>query len=441
PVAALVCAAAFVPCGAYALFAGGVLGLDAALDLWRRPKALCARVPPACALLALTPWLAACLVYDDLAVGLALGRSQSVLCGALLETFGLWPVAAFLLLGWELIGRGARIRPYVAGALCALVFVAVPPEDLRHQLRMERLVLEGRDAEALALDDTNPHPIRMTLAYRVLALWRTGRLETDLFRRPFTSFHRTSRAQETKMDGQQLLFAYGFLLPARQQTIECVAARGWQPPYLQLLGDVAFLTGERALAVRNWRQLARCPFRGEVARRRLAGLAAGKGLDDPAFAHLRPVAMLAGVWDEAVRQRATPPFFYFKDASVESFVYGRCLTVKGKPPTEVARLILAAYLLEKDAKAFVRSRGVMDALCPQGPWPRLWQQGVLSYLGGCSDAERDRVVASLRAGVFSNEEVARMDAFVADLKRAKTTPVDFAARYGDTYYFYDLFVK
>ncbi len=443
PVAAGLCSVIFVPCGLYALFAGGLLVVDRLIAARRDWKALVGCVG-AIALLVLTPVWVSAWIYDDIAVGLALGNSQSVLSGALLDPFGFWPVIAFGVLGWELVGAAARRDAFalpIGMVLCGLVFWGLPPEEVRPQLRMERLMLERRYTEALADDDANENPLRMSLAYRVLALWRTGRLENDLFRRPFTSFHRSSPAQSLKMGGEWLLFEYGFLLPARQQTMELISARGWQPRYLQLMGDVAFLTGEPALAMRNWRQLARCPFRGELAQRRLAGLTAGKGLDDPVFAEFRPVLMANQVWNETLRTRSEPPFFHFLDSNVESFVYGRCLTVVSSPPPEVARLILAVYLLEKDAKALVGSRGIMGMLCPQGPWPRLWQQGLLAYLGACEVAERNEIVASLRAGVFSEEEVARYDAFVSDLKKAEQTPVDFFARYGDTYYFYDAFVK
>ena len=56
------------------------------------------------------------------------------------------------------------------------------------------------------------------------------------------------------------------------------------------MGDAAFLMGEPDLAARDWRQLARCPFRGAFARRRLAAVEAGKGLDDPALAGPAPGA-------------------------------------------------------------------------------------------------------------------------------------------------------
>ncbi len=471
-VSAGLCSAVFIPCGFYALFAGGLLVVERLIAARRNWKGWVACAGTA-ALLVLAPVWVSAWVYDDVAVGLAIGASQSVLSGALLDPFGFWPVIAFGMLGWELVGAdvvgtarravrqstpsgqlgeptlpvwrfGGRLgEPTlpIGMVLCGLVFLGLPPEEVRPQLRMERLMLERRYTEALADDDTNENPLRMSLAYRVLALWRTGRLENDLFRRPFTSFHRSSPAQGLKMGGEWLLFEYGFLLPARQQTMELVSARGWQPRYLQLMGDVAFLTGESALAMRNWRQLARCPFRGELAQRRLAAVTAGKGLGDPAFTEFRSVMMLNRVWDETLRTRSEPPFFYFQDSNVENFVYGRCLTVVSSPPPEVARLILAVYLLEKDAKALVGSRGIMDALCPQGTWPRLWQQGMLACLGACDAAERNEIVASLRAGVFSQEEVTRYDAFVADLKKAEKTPVDFFARYGDTYYFYDAFVR
>lgn len=446
--AGVACAVGFVPLGLYAPLAGAFVLLDEVTrDGFRRWRALAVSA----ALLAATPALAASLVYGDVSSFLATGFSQSILNGALLEPLGFFSVAAFALLALDLVGAGrfagktawgrrlARV-PWGA-ALCAAVFAWLPREDLRVQLGMERCIVEGRDAEALRIEAADPCPLRMSLAYRVLALWRTGRLEGELFARPFTSFHRTSQAEELKMDGYRLFFAYGFLLPARQQAMEHVSRRGWQPGHLQVMGDAAFLAGEHALAARDWGQLARCPFRGAFARRRLEALLAGRGLGDSAFADLRSVALLHATWCERVDVRPEPPFFFLKDSNVEDFVYRRLLTVKGTPPPEVARLILAAYLLEKDVTAFGRSADVMGAICPEGPWPRLWQQGMLAYLGQLPADARDRVVSGLRDGLFTQEEAARFDAFVEDLRGIATNGVDLVSRYGDTFYFYEACVK
>lgn len=438
-----VCALAFIPLGLYALFAAALLVLDS-LFAERGRRVMSRRLPSALVamgLLAVTPGLVSLFVYEDLAVDLTIGHSQSVLNGALLEPFGFWPVGSFLLLGWSLLGGCAWGRLGISALLFVLAFIGQPKDDVRSQLRVERLMNEGLYAEALAMEEQDPHPLRMSIAYRILALWRTNRLESDLFRRPFTSYHRHTTVEELKMDGQRLLFEYGFLLPARQVTMESVAAKGWQPGHLRLLGDVAFLTGEHALAMRNWRQLARCPFRKEFAQRRLQALVGGKGLADPAFADLRAVAMLHAVWCREVATREEPPFYHFADSNVESFVYGRLLKITGLPPVEVARLVLAVYLVEKDVRALSASRGVMDMICPQGLWPRLWQQGMLAHLARCSEQERVQTVETLRDGVFSQEEVDRFDQFVADLQKAAQTPVDFSARYGDTYYFYENFVE
>ena len=435
------CAVAFIPLGMYAVFAGVLLAVDSLIRMRARLPLVvgCALLP--LVLLVSVPWLASTFVYDDVALDLLVGYSQSVLNGALLEPFGFWPILAFLLLGVELLLPKRRVHVSMAAALCGLMFLGLPKDDVRPQFRMERCMMEGRYADALKEDAREDRPLRMSIAYRVYALWRTNRLENDLFVRPFSSFHRSTVAEELRMDGQNLLFAYGFLQPARQQAMESAAAKGWQAGHLRLLGDVAYLTGEPMLAIRYWRQMARCPFRGEFAQRRLRGLYEGKGLDDSAFEDLRAVAMLHAVWQETVRIREEPPFYHFPDRNVEAFVYGRLLTIKGNPSPEVARLALAAYLLEKDAKALVGSRGVMDVLCPEGPWPRVWQQGVLSYLGKCSEDERTRLVASLREGVFTQDEVDRFDRFVADIQNAASQAVDFSTRYGDTYYFYEMFVQ
>jgi len=441
PAACALCALGFVPFGLYAPYAGVLLLLGRLLEGRPRPGALAGMLAGA-ALLAAAPFAASAWVYGDLDVALALGHSQSVLNGALLTAFGAWSVAAALLPALPEPGRvPAAARLACALAACGCVLLGLPRDDLRVQLRMERCVAEGRFGDALAAGAANPRPLRMEFAYRVLALWRTGRLESDLFAKPFTSFHRTTQAEEVRMDGQDLLFHYGLLLPARYVAMESVAARGWRPGCLRVMGDAAFVMGETELAVRNWRQLARCPFRGAFARRRLAAAEAGRGLDDDAFADLRPVAGGAAFWRGLVETRPQPPFFDLGRDNVETFVYGRLLALKGLPPREFARLVLAAYLLEKDAKALALSRGVMDMLCPEGPWPRAWQQGVLAHLASLPEAERAAFVATLRAGVFSAEEVERFDRFVADANAPGADPADLRARYGDTYYHYDALVK
>ena len=450
----VVCAAFYVPCGLYALLAGGSLVVCDLVDGSSRGRMYRWGLRAAAlVLLAVTPWCVATCVYDDVAVGLSFGYSQSILNGALLEPLGAWSVGVFLLYGLEIawwprcggqsvVSWRSRLAVWMGvGLLGIAVSTCARDVDLRAQLKMERYMLEGRFADALEVHAADPMPLRMSLAYRVVALWRTGRLETELFARPFTSFHRTSSAEELKMGGEWLLFAYGLLQPARQQTMELVAARGWQPEFLRLMGDAAFLTGETALAVRDWGQLARCPFRGAFARHRLEAVQAGKGLDDPAFADLRAAAMMYAVMDETVQARPEPPFYYLNDQNAEAFAYGRLLTIKGTPPPEAARLILAAYLLEKDAKALLASRGMMDALCVEGPWPRLWQQGALAALGRLPEGERAGVIGSLRAGVFEVAEAERFDAFVLDAQGSPTNGVDLAARYGDTYYHYDACVQ
>ena len=447
--AAALCCPAFVPLGLYALAAGAFL----LLAPWFRTPGEPLRRPGLRSLagtlagvlpLAATPALAAALVYDDLAVGAAVGYAQSVLAGALLTPFGLWPVLAFLQpvrTVLPAVSRDLGVRLACVYGLAALMGLGLPRDDLRGQLTMARRLGEGRFEEALAVMEANRRPLRMEFAYRVLALWRTGRLETDLFARPFTSFHRTTAAQELAMDGETLLFQYGHLLAARTAAMEKVTARGWQPGFLRTLGDVAFLTGETALAKRNWTQLARCPFRGEFAARRLRALAAGRGLDHPGFEDLRPVAAAADLACGLVEARPQPPFFDLKRDNVETFVYTRLLQVRSLPPPDLARLVLAAYLLEKDAKALAGSRGVMDRLCPQGPWPRCWQQGMLAHLSSLPEEARAREVAGFRDGSFSADEVDRFDRFVADLQGGKLSAEEMRDRYGDTYYFYDVFVR
>lgn len=417
------CALLFVPCGLYAL-----LPLLAG-------RLLLGLLATGCAVTAI-PW-----VYSDVALLPALGYSQAVVNGALLSPAGLWPLLCFL---FPVFCRYRAHLPFAfrdRWLLLALppLFLFLPTHDVRPQLRMERAIL-ANDWEGVLSDFPKDTKLRLAHAYRILALYRLGRLDDELFLTMPHVSHRATDADEVKMDGEILLFAYGLLNPARYRITESVSEKGWQPRHLRLLGDIARVSGEGRLAERYYRQLARCPFRRAWAESRLAAR------DLPA--DLAPVEEFAFTWQQYVLMRKDPPFFHFDQQNIETFIYERMLRIQTSPPPNVARMLLAAYLLEHDRQAFIRNMPVMNALCPDGPWPRAWQEGVLARLRELPPGELEETAKTIRPGAFSEDIVARLDRFSAACRSAaerKISESEFAAQlrrdFGDTFWFYDAVVK
>ena len=476
--AVALCGALYVPLGLSAPLAGIVLLFDSTRKwrfLWWHPLAY--------GLLASEMGMVHGWVYDDLAWGYALGMSQSFLNGAWLDPFGFWPTLVLpLLIGGAVLssvaisnprsrgtrdptkpghfGRDARpLRAFFASAfsrtlhacnwkirlpcqcvVCLIVSALIAlnrPISLAPQLDMQRALRAGDFEGVLRVEDKREIPPRMETAYRILALCRTRRVAEDLFRWPMSVRPASTVADEFKMDGFDLLYNYGFLLPARLAILESAAASGDRPVHFRLLGDIAFLRGETRLAERAWRQLARCPFRQDEAHARLEALASGQGLRHPALAPLNPIAQYAMTWEDTVSRQPEPPFFKGAERNVEQFIYGRMLTVKSAPPPMVCESVFAAYLLMCDTEAIVRSRAMMDALCPTGVYPKTWQQALLAYVSSLPETSRDAFVSTLRNGVFSETEVASFDSFVTRLKDAADVR-QLLETFGNSYWFYEV---
>lgn len=164
------------------------------------------------------------------------------------------------------------------------------------------------------------------------------------------------------MEGPLLLFEYGLIHPSRRWLFECLSVKGWQPDYFRLLGEGAVITGERELAKRNFRQLARCPFRGDGAARRLAALETGA----PHMREFDDLADLTGmyyVW----RDKAAEGCPYFNDDRVtERFVYAQFLTLGSCPPP-MLKMLFASALLDGDRQMLRNNRKAMEQLYGNGP--------------------------------------------------------------------------
>lgn len=318
---------------------------------------------------------------------------------------------------------------------CEKAFAAPPcpqlDEGVASTLRLERFAKAGdwsgilADAEA-ARAEGRDFPLRMEIAYRILAQYRTGRLPEELFRHPIRTDHATTDARQLSLDGYLLLYHYGFLLPARRQIFERANESGWEPSHFRYLGDISVIRREKSLAYRDYAQLARCPFHGDEARRRLAEL---NRTDATAFADLRFIAADARVWSAWWAKRDWK--FFRLGERVEDFVYNMFLDLK-EAPENMARMYLAAALLCHRPDLLTENVPMLDRMCPPpAPWPTPVQEAFPK---------------PAREGAVSARTAARRAAWDVAWRRIAGTATpeqkdDLRARFGDTWWFYHWWVR
>jgi len=368
----------FVPCGLYAVLAAFVLLFPGGRSVWRtRREALWGL---AGAMLALVSVPCVCRgVYDDLSL-------------------------------WEALPSTHGFRFYGENS-----------QKFLPQLRLERRI-RADDFSGALCERASMFPLRMEIALRILAQFRTGCVLDGLFATPIRTTHVTAKADELRMDGHLLLFHYGFMLPARRALFERLTSIGWDPESFRYLGDIAFIRGERALARRDYRQLARCPGWRAFARRRLAAL------DDPqqhGAEDLMPIATLAQYWDAWHRSQSDP--FFDQTENVEAYVYNRFRRLRAGSP-DMVRMALAAAILCGDAKKVAENTSLLEALAPPpDPWPRAAQEALVAYLPPAA-------LSRFRAGAFEPATLRRWDAWRVDSTRMSQTAL--LRLYGDTYWLY-----
>jgi len=281
------------------------------------------------------------------------------------DTYGLSVFAAFVVLCLlrrpAALPRWAYAVPPVLAAV--LFFCALPKRDCRDQLKMEAAVREGRFADVLGIAPKKSRPERMETAWRILAMFRTDRIDRDLYRYPIIGSHNDTLEEEMIMEGHLLLFHYGLLLPARRWTFETTAAKGWQPHHYRLLGDIALVMGEEALARKNFAEYARCPFRGDFAARRLATLDSQPRPAD-AFSDLADVADIFAAWQEFARMPVAPTYFA-DERVVERYVYTLFQSMPCCPPP-MLKMAFAAALLDNRPEFIRENRDVFGKLYPDG---------------------------------------------------------------------------
>ena len=318
--------------------------------------------------------------------------------------------------------------------------------DISGQLEQEAAIKEGDFAKVLAIADKQlaslKTPLRMSIAYRILAQYKLGRLPDDLFKYPMPTTHIDTDAEETMMDGYVLLFNYGLVMPARREIYEIASMRGWQPCHFRILGDIAAICGELPLATRYYRQLARCPFRGAFARRRIKAVAEGDGA---AFADVADIADMYATWKDFYK---TQPTVYFNtDQNIEKFVYSHFRALKSAPEAMV-RMYVATTLLDCDVKSLLDNQGLLDQIAATSaamrglpaangvPWAEPVQDAVLMHINEIEDVgKKQKAAQSIRQNAITPETVARFNAFISTPQTASLSN-PFAA----TYLFYRAFL-
>ena len=318
---------------------------------------------------------------------------------------------AFFAVAWAVVAGGvgaSRSRP-----------------DLRGQFARERAVVEGRWKDVLAIPAPNGNALRMESSYRILALQRLDMLPKHLFDEPLWSTHDSTDAQEELMDGHELLFAYGLLLPARRYLFETMATKRWMPRHFQILGDIAFLFGEIALAERNYKLMLRCPYYRDAAKARLALL----GQEKPALpAELEQVANVARTIVQMLKEEKVE--FFDVQQNAEQLVYSHFVSVKNcDAPT--ARFCIACMLLEKKHAMLALNEKLLAEMFGRAEnVPASVQQALL--------------VAGKQSALVSPAVMQQAMLYQADTKRVVSGALAqdaFLSRWATSYFFYNEFVK
>ena len=325
--------------------------------------------------------------------------------------------------------RRVAVMVGVALVLVGGLWASRPNPDFRGQLERERAVVEGRWEDVLAAKPRNGRALRMESAYRILALARLGRLPEHLFDEPIWSSHESvDRRDEEAMDAYELLFAYGLLLPARRSLFTVMTTEDWKPRHFLVLGDIAFLSKENALAERNYTQLLRCPFYRAIARSRLALLQA----PNPHL-HLPPdlarIAALAQVVNAMLAHNGV--VFIDGKQNAEQLIYNYFMNVTNGD-AETVKFGLACLLLKKKHDRLAFCRNLLEGFYGRPSAVPISLQQALLVSEKCST---EMVLSAVQQQAMAYRD---------DAKRFSSKQMDeslFISRWASTYFFYNEFVK
>ncbi len=310
----------------------------------------------------------------------------------------------------------------------------MPSQPLAPILAMERRVREGDWNGVIAIADERQRqgadfPLRMEIAYRILAQFHTARLPDDLFKYPIRTSHVSCDAEQLFMDGHLLLFGYGLLLPARREIFERIAMSGLDPGHLRLLGDIALLRRERSLAFRYYAMLARCPFRERFTDGRLKFMHGEKGSD---ASDLAPIAAMMSFVD---RHSSNANLQYYNGGqNVELYVYSLARTIP-QGPNEIVRLLLSVGLLSGDDAIIGNNLAALSALYSSpAAWPDVMREALLEHAFRLEDGARNSFLAGLPAGAITQAATERFAHFATIAN--SSTPDQLIPEFGRTYHFY-----
>lgn len=183
---------------------------------------------------------------------------------------------------------------------------------------IERLVDAG-DFKSITERPIHPRKLlRLEIAYRALAAFRVGHTNNP-GKTPGARGWESSKVPQALMDGFKLLYAYGFLLPARRLILELrgETEAGRKIIHDRYLGDIAFICGERRLAEHHYRLLAKSRLFRETALSRLEAVRSGKTPFD--LPELKDVAMLYLIWKQDATEKEAEYFQH--EQNIEEFVY------------------------------------------------------------------------------------------------------------------------
>lgn len=427
----------YLACGAWAfLFAFAVLGRAWTTRAARSPSALVWAASPL-ALLAVLPYALVRGGFLTLSPLEAYALQVTMLAGhraawnALLASV---PVVTLLLLFFgQVVARRVKSRaaaPCVFLGLVVLAFVAAYDPQFGTLLAVEKAAKEARWEDVLRLGGNDPQPHRLVVAYRILALYKTGRIADDLFKRPL-HFSRASAALDIRcMNGALLYYEYGLPSFARKTLVGDVGDFGWSPERLRLLGMTACITSEFRVARLYFERLARQPFYRREAEKWLRILR-GKEKAPADFTRVCSTFRLFAKQD--------PRLTMGPHTSLEEDIYASYQKLRTECPTETAVFFLCIALLERDLGMLTSNPLILEEAKRDGELPQALQEGLLIALLTASDPARREQIDYAALGIARRtlerwNDFARLkDKWASDPRRQRDA---LREAFGATYWCY-----
>lgn len=343
------------------------------------------------------------------------------------------PAVTLLLLFLKQIGPLPRKLsvglPLALLCLAALVITAPRHPQLGTLLAMEKAAKEARWEDLLSLGKSDPQPHRMMTAYRILALFKTGRVADDLFNYPVPASHTASSAATRWFNGPLLYYEYGLPLIARKALIGDVGDFGLSAERLRLLGMLSCVTSEFKAARAYFERLSRQPFYRREAERWLR-IMRGEEPAPTDFGHIYS-AYLAF-------KKQNPRLAMAAHKGLEEDIYGAYQKLRDCSP-DLAVFVLCVALLERDLERLEANPHILEEAMRSHELPMALQEGLLSCLVMKLGPEK-RDAFDYAARGITRQTLERWNAFLAlkdkwasDPKRQREA---LREAFGSTYWYY-----